>query len=77
MAVAGIKASPARIRRKAKKSFESRIIFAVCFCVFLPIAVVERVLSISDKEEKSQTRASVFQEARASASTCTGYAFMG
>lgn len=62
-----------RVRRDAALPLQFRLIFAVCFAVFLIAALLERLLPWTWRRGKASPFAQAWQSAR----TCTTYAFMG
>ncbi len=60
-------------RARLQDAVEYRILFAVCFVVFLPAALLKRVLP---GRPRTGTRLSVLAEARSAAHATAGYAFM-
>jgi Antenna complex alpha/beta subunit len=79
MALALSNQSTSQGKRGAKRPIEFRIIFAVCFAVFLLAAVVERLLPWKWLAPRSEGKRhlSIFEQAWEAAGTCTTYAFMG
>lgn len=64
---------PPRLRRDASETLQFRMIFAVCFAVFLFAALLERLLPWTWGRGKTSPISRAWQSAR----TCTTYAFMG
>lgn len=66
-------------RRDTRASLEYRLIFGVCFLVFLLAGVVERLLPWSwltpTRDERRPS--SLLDQAWGAAGTCTAYAFKG
>lgn len=67
------------VRRDARESLEYRLIFGVCFIVFLLAGVVERLVPWGWHVPTRDTRPpqSLLQQAWGAAGTCTAYAFKG
>lgn len=59
-----------------RSSLEYRLIFFVCFAVFMAAAIVERLMPWN-WVRPTKPRRSAFEQAKAAAGTCTAYAFMG
>ena len=61
------------------QSIEYRLIFAVCFAVFLSAALIEKILPLRAAFGRADMHKSstVFSSAASSARTCAAYAFMG
>jgi hypothetical protein len=68
-----------QIRRDSREGLEYRLIFGVCFVVFLLAGVVERLLPWSWHLPARDMRPalSLLQQAWGAAGTCTAYAFKG
>jgi hypothetical protein len=62
-----------RSKRDATLPLQFRLIFAVCFAVFLTAALLERLLPWTWRRGKAAPITRAWQSAR----TCTTYAFMG
>lgn len=62
-----------RLRRHTTETLQFRLIFAVCFAVFLAAAVIERLLPWNWTRGRPSPVAHAWQSAR----TCATYAFMG
>ena len=62
-------------RRRGRTGIDFRLIYAVCFSVFLMAALVTRLMSLIRFAPGSSR--SVVEEARSGADTATSYAFMG
>jgi hypothetical protein len=73
------KDSASHVRRDAKKSIEYRVIFPVCFAVFLLAGIFERLMPWSWFAPARHVGASssLIEQAWGAAGTCTAYAFMG
>lgn len=67
------------VRRDSTKSIEYRLIFSVCFLVFLVAGAVERLSPWSwlAQEHEAGPSSSIIAQAWGAACTCTAYAFMG
>ena len=66
-------------RRDTREGIESRLIFSVCFLVFLLAGIFERVLPRSWRSASRDPNAprSLVEQAWGAAGTCTAYAFKG
>jgi hypothetical protein len=66
-------------RRDSRGSLEYRLIFGVCFLVFLLAGIVERLLPWSWLAPTRDMRPplSLIEQAWGAAGTCTAYAFKG
>ncbi len=55
-----------------------RVIYVVCFAVFLAAAIIERAMPWTwhGSRPKTERRQSILEQAREAAGTCTTYAFM-
>jgi hypothetical protein len=67
------------VRRVSTRSIEYRLIFSVCFLVFLLAGAVERLSPWSwlAQEHNAGPPSSIIAQAWGAACTCTAYAFMG
>jgi hypothetical protein len=74
-----LKETTTHIRRDARETLEYRVIFGVCFAVFLLAGIVERLLPWAWHKQTRGARPSLslFQQAWGAAGTCTAYAFKG
>lgn len=68
-----------RIPAKAKRkdAWEFRLIFLLSFCAFFVAALLERLTPQHWRAGKTNSRKSIFRQAKEAASTSIPYAFMG
>jgi len=74
-----VKSESGKLTLKRQEAREFRLLYWVCFMIFLAIAVVARLLPGrrgANDSGLNGVRRSVFAEARASASTLLPFAFM-
>jgi hypothetical protein len=62
--------------RQRHETIEFRVLFGVCFVIFLMAAIVARILHPWRLVAKAGDRKSVVGEARSAAHTCIPFAFM-
>lgn len=79
MAVNYTPANAPAAKHVRRNSFEFRVIYFMCFAVFLTAAIVERLLpwNWQTQARNAGRRRSIIEQAREAAGTCTAYAFMG
>ena len=65
-------------RTEMADAIQYRVIYAVCFAVFLVAAIIERAMPWSWRgaRAKAERRQSIIERAGEAAGTCTTYAFM-
>jgi len=74
-----VKHDSSRLSLRRQEAREFRLLYWLCFAVFLPIAALARLLPGKRRERGNALaglRRSVFAEARASAGTLIPFAFM-
>lgn len=65
-------------QRRKGETREFRLMFLVCFAVFLVAAIVGRLLPSRGRSDRpGRRRRSILEEARAAATTSIPFAFMG
>jgi hypothetical protein len=62
-------------RRGEPDLLQFRLLYAICFSLFLPATVTRRLLSVALRPRADRHK-SVFEEARNAAGICATYAFM-
>jgi hypothetical protein len=69
---------PLARRADMADAIQYRMIYAVCFAVFLVAAIIERAMPWTwlGSRPKTERRQSILEQAGEAAGTCTTYAFM-